>query len=433
MTSGGKIAVILIVLAVGVGWFVARRPSADRPLNVLLICVDTMRHDRAGYAGYEQLTTPALDRLASQGIVFSNAYSQTGWTLPSMATILTGTYPKTHGATDFHLSMDPSVPTLAATLRDRGYDTRAFTSQLLLTHKYGFAAGFRKFDDSVLDMGPTHDTSTGERISDLAIEDLDNLTEPFFMWVHYFDPHYKYLSHAPWDEFGDSDSDRYDQEIAFADRQIGRLLDALDELGLDDRTIVIFTSDHGEEFGEHGGEYHRTTYDEVVRVPLVVRAPFLAPGESDVITDQIDFVPTILSALGMEDAMPGLPGKDFLSADVEPGPVFIETDRPPGWHQRTVVDGGLKLIAIAEADLEAIPFNSRRVLSPTTNVVPGTYLYDLEADPGEQNDLYYDGHPDADRLLALLAGYVAGSSAAPGEVELDDETREQLRALGYIR
>jgi arylsulfatase A-like enzyme len=405
----------------------------DRPPNVLLICMDTLRHDRVGYIGYPRPTSPLVDRLAAEGVVFTTAYSTSGWTLPSMATILTGEYPKDHGATDFHLSIDPRLPTLASILRDRGYDTRAFTSNLLLTSKYGFAAGFNRFNDSVLQLGPAHDTATAADISDLAIGDLDRLEEPFFMWVHYFDPHYKYLPHAPWASFGDSDSDRYDQEIAHADRHIGRLLDELAARGMEERTIVIFTSDHGEEFGEHGGEYHRTTHEEVVRVPLVIAAPSLEPGESEVIAEQIDFLPTILAMLGMEGAIEGLPGKDLFAESPRTGPIFIETDRPPRWHQRTVIDGNMKLISISERDVESLPLISRKVLSPTTNVATGTYLFDLDADPGETTDLFKEGHPEVERLRGLLASYIAGDGAEPGAVELDEATREQLRALGYIQ
>jgi arylsulfatase A-like enzyme len=232
-----------------------------------LISVDTLRHDRVGFAGYQRPTSTKLDALAERSTVFTNAYSQSGWTLPSMATIMTGRYPKEHGAIDFGRRMDPTLPTIATILKAQGYDTGGFVSHVLLTPFYGFDRGFSQFDTSALKLGVPREAITAGPLTDKVIAALATAGEPFFFWVHYFDPHFEYRPHEPWSSFGTSASDRYDQEIASTDFQIGRLMEALEKSDRLDSTIVIFTSDHGEEFGEHGGEYHYTLYDEVVRVP----------------------------------------------------------------------------------------------------------------------------------------------------------------------
>ena len=407
--------------------------GSARRTNVLLVCVDTLRHDHLGYAGHDRDVSPNVDALAERGLVFTNAYSQSGWTLPSMASIMTGLYPGATGATDFHLSLKWGVPTLAGVLRKNGYDTRGFVSHMLLTPQHGLSSGFSEFDYSVLQLGHPHDASTGSRLTDLAIRDLDRLEEPFFMWVHYFDPHFEYLEHDEWSEFGSEPVDRYDQEIAFTDRQIGRLLDALAEREMLDRTVVVFTSDHGEEFGEHGGEFHYTSYEEVVRVPLVFAGPGIEPGMTAARAQQIDMMPTLLAMPRVDDAPEGLPGRDLLSGEYESYPVFIERDRPPGYHQRSVIDGELKLVAIAPADTNLIPWSARGTFSKVGNVAVGTYVYDLGADPGESRDVYDESDASARELLALLASFMEGEAATGDSVLIDEAAREQLKALGYIQ
>ena len=423
-------AVVIFVIAGALFWF---GPFRESRTNVLFICVDTLRHDHLGYAGHDLPVSPNIDALAARGLVFTNAYSQAGWTLPAMATLFTGRYPSATGATGLLLSLKGDLPTVAGILLNEGYDTRGFVSNLVLTPGHGLNNGFRKFDFSVLQAGPPHETSTAERISDLAIDDLDRLEEPFFMWVHYFDPHFEYLKHDEWNEFGDEPVGRYDQEIAFTDHHIGRLLDALSERGMLERTIIIFTSDHGEEFGEHGGKFHDTSYQEVMRVPLVFAGPGIASGSTDVLAQQIDMLPTVLSMLGV-DAMPeGLPGRDLLSGTYESSPVFMERDHPPAYHQRALVDGDLKLVAIAPADTNLIRRAVRGAYSKIQNITAGTFLYDLSADPGETRNIYAEGGVRTERLLAQLASFMEEETAESDSVYIDEVTLEKLKALGYIQ
>ncbi len=422
--------VVLIVAGVCLETGCSRGPAGP---NILFICVDTLRHDHVGFAGSERPVSPVVDDLAGRGLVFPVAYSQSGWTLPSMATMMTGRYPSDTGATDFHRSMDRTLPTVASVLRGEGYDTRAFVSHMLLTPTYGFNKGFEKFDSSVLEVGNPHDVSTAVPLTDLAIADLDELTPPFFMWVHYFDPHFEYMSHDAWHSFGDDDIARYDQEIAHTDREIGRLLDTLEERGLLENTVVIFTSDHGEEFGEHGGEFHYTCYEEVVRVPLAIAGPGIEPGTSDVPAQQIDFLPTVLALAGVGVVPEGLPGIDLLNPPAGERAVFIERDRPPGFKQRAIVDGDLKLVAIAPADTNLIPWASRGTFSPVANVEVGTRMYDLAYDAEETENVYIEGAPHTERLLARLNAFMEGRGAESDAVEMDAATREKLEALGYVQ
>ncbi len=428
-----RLIILAVVVLLTAGVFLWLGPMGSSQPNILLICVDTLRHDHVGFGGSERPVSPHIDALAERGLVFPVAYSQSGWTMPSMATMLTGRYPSDTGATDFHRSMDRTLPTLASILRAAGYDTRAFVSHMLLTPTYGFNKGFRKFDYSVLQVGHPHDVSTADQLTHLAIADLDELEPPFFMWVHYFDPHFEYLPHDEWNSFGDEDIERYDQEIAYTDREVGRLLIALDQRGLLDDTIVIFTSDHGEEFGEHGGAFHYTSYEEVVRVPLAIAGPGIEPGTSDVRAQQVDFLPTVLSMVGVNDVPEGLPGVDLLNPPADERAVFIERDRPPGFRQRTIIDGDLKLIAIAPADTNLIPWASRGTFSSFDNVRTGTFMYDLSYDPEETDNIYIEGAPHTQRMLAKLSAFMEGRGADSDAVEMDDATREKLEALGYVQ
>jgi arylsulfatase A-like enzyme len=229
------------------------------------------------------------------------------------------------------------------------------------------------------------------------------------------------------------DIDRYDQEIAFTDSQISRLLDHLERKGLIDNTITVFTSDHGEEFGEHGDKFHYTLYEEVLRCPLVINAPFVAPAVDDRTVQQIDILPTVMSMLGI-DVDPALPGRSLLGAAPGDGhrPVFLERDRPPPYNQRGVILGKYKLTVIEDVDPASIPRKSQGTTSPVVNVIPGIYMYDLSADPGETRNIYDENDPKAIELLVMLAKHFAGAASSAHEVEVDEALRDKLRSLGYI-
>jgi len=397
-----------------------------RPPNIVLITVDTMRPDRLHYGGNPRNTSPCLDRLSTEGVVFTRATSVAGWTLPAMATVLTGRYPSEHGATDFHWSLEASIPTLATMLRDHGYDTYGFVSHVMLTPTYGMGEGFSHFDFSVLNVGDPHEVTTAQQLTELAHTGMRGVKEPYFLWVHYFDPHFKYIDHDQF-HFGDNDIDRYDSEIAFTDYYIDDLLKVVDH----GNTVIIFTADHGEEFGEHKSVYHYTLHGEVMRVPLIIKGPGIKPRTDDEPAEQTDFVPTILKLAGME-APAGLPGHDLLAPRDANAPQFIERDRPPQWRQRGVIRGQQKLIVIEDADTTQIPPASRNEEIVVHNVVPGIYLFDTAKDPGEHNNLFTPSDSTSLRLLALVTEHFSKAPAHGPPVKIDQQLLEKLKSLGYI-
>lgn len=434
MKAARRLALIaLLGVLVGVGSCSKGPP----PPNVVIISVDTLRADHLGYHGYFRPASRSIDHLAQQAVVFEHCYSQSGWTLPSMATVLTGRHPLEHGATDFNRRLDPSLPTLASILRSEGYTNRAFISHVLLTPQFGMDKGFDSFDHSVLDVGDPHLVSTAKMLTDRAVQSLETLEEPFFLWVHYFDPHTKYLSHPDWN-FGDGRKDRYDEEIAHTDLHIGRLLEKLREAGLDDRTIIVFVADHGEEFKEHGGLEHQTLYEEIVRVPLLIKAPSLGHRKTNHLAQQIDLLPTILELLGV--APPdGLPGTDLLADEPRQQPIFMERDRPVQFRQRSVIDWPDKLTIIEPVDLSNYPDNIYRdPPAAITHLTPGIFLYDLAADAAESHNLYTKANPTATRLAKLLSAHFAGErisrpQSSTGDGGMDADLEKQLRSLGYIK
>jgi arylsulfatase A-like enzyme len=429
---GSRVVLLAAAVALAVTTGLSCGSLGSKPRNVVFITIDTLRADRIGFDGYARPSTPNLDRLAAGSRVFPRGYSTSGWTLPSMATILTGRYPMQHGATDFHWGLNANIPTLAEILGGAGYDTRGYVSHTLLNSTYGFDKGFARFDASVLQRGNPHEISTSRELTDLAMKDMANLKEPFFVWIHYFDPHFAYLEHEPWKSFGSTPSDRYDQEIAFTDSQVGRLLDFFRGRGSAKRTVIVFTADHGEEFGEHGGEYHDTCFQEVLAVPTCIGGPGITPGKDERVVDQVDFVPTILGALKMTPPEE-YPGRDLLAPPGDARPLFVERDRPPGFRQRAVIDGGWKLMQIDPSDTLAIPPASRGTYNEALDVATGTYLFDLGSDPGETRNLAAAEPARVEALRRKLAEHFAGQVAPTRGVEVSPELRERLKSLGYIK
>lgn len=307
----------------------------QRPLNVVIIAVDTLRPDHLGCYGYRRDTSPAIDKLADQSALFENAVSQSPWTLPSFGSIFTSLYPSQHGAMSAVSKMRESFPTLATILSDRGYATGAIVNASVLKPEYGMNRGFEYYDPTPL-RGRLADGTTRDALAWID----ENLDRPFLLFAHYFDPHEPYAPPPPYstryrgaydgpigEEFvlhdhfpqvqgvdfddlkrlsgADWDQIRalYDGEIAFTDSQIGLLLEGLSERGLAENTLVIFLADHGEEFYEHGGFGHgHALYDEVIHVPLMVRLPGSVPEGKriDRQVRMIDVMPTILDFLDIE-------------------------------------------------------------------------------------------------------------------------------------
>ncbi|MCB9916324.1 MAG: sulfatase [Planctomycetes bacterium] len=441
-------------------------PAAGPP-NVLLVVLDTTRAADLGCYGGARGLTPRLDALAAEGLRFAHASAHAPWTLPSTASLFTSRLPEEHGAggaldlgplrrggqpsVDFH-ALAPEVDTLAEAFAAAGWRTAAVVNVDFLDRPFGLTQGFEHVDaawsasnDEVRDARGTTDAA-------LAWLDGARGAAPFFLLVHYFDPHAVYAPPAEYRRRFAAPQDRgpqglvfgtreqmlllragrleldpalvarakglYDGELAYLDAQVGRLLDGLAARGLERDTLVVVTADHGEEFREHGGfEHGHTLYEELLHVPLLVRFPGRVPAGA-VRSDRvglIDVAPTVCALAGVA-APAGFRGHDLLARDFAPRPLLAHGNFwGPALSSWT--SGRWKLVLVPEAD------GAERA-----------ELYDLEADPGEARDLAATEPARAAELRAELdAARALLRARARGEaVELSPDERRRLEALGYL-
>jgi arylsulfatase A-like enzyme/predicted Zn-dependent protease len=420
-----------LVLLVGLA-SLACSPSPSGP-DVVVITVDTLRADRLGCYGDSSIETPTLDALAAAGVRFEDAASVTPITLPSHASIFTGRYPVAHGVRNNGTYVLPEgETTLAELLVERGYRTGAFVGAYVLAYRFGLGQGFEQYDDRFEGPGAISTVAgspPSERraaaVTDAALDWVDQLdpNERLLLWAHYFDPHADYDPPAPFDE---RYPDPYRGEIAYTDREVGRLLDGLRERGRMDDTLVVVVADHGEAFGEHDETKHGLfIYQPTVAIPLLFSWPGRLPEGESVggVVSQVDVLPTLLGLMEVE-APVGLHGVD-LSRGMREGegalhdrePILIENLLPRlefGWSELWAVrDGPLKTIE-----------------------APRSELYRLDRDPAEADDLSGDEATTLAEQAALLARRresVEADALAPAEGTggLDDEIVERLRSLGY--
>jgi arylsulfatase A-like enzyme/Tfp pilus assembly protein PilF len=401
-------------------------------LNVLLISVDTLRADHLGCYGNDAADTPNIDALAESGIRFDQAVSAAPITLVSHTTLMTGLDPPVHGVRlngTFRLSDDHR--TIAEILQSNGYATAAVVGAFVLDARYGLGQGFDHYDDAVLPgLGHSDGRHAGaarpaDHVTAGAFQWLDKHlagpdASPFFLWVHYYDPHYPYEPPPP---YRDSFADRpYDGEIAFTDAEIGRLIGALRARNLMDDTLIVFVGDHGEGLGEHDEETHLDLiYDSTMRVPLIFSCARMF-GEGGVVRERVaglvDVFPTLLDLLGIDHDREGLDGVDILSDDVDADrAVYIES-----------LAGYLDYGWAALHGLRRV--HDKLILSPNPE------YFDLRADPGELDNLYGFERTALDlerRLEARLAEWAPNSQARTAESPVDEEALDRLAALGYVR
>jgi len=391
-------------------------PGALAGRNVLLVTLDTTRPDRIGCYGNSAIETRNIDRLAASGVVFTNALATSPVTLPTHASILTGLYPHRHEARDnalYRLSSEHT--TLAEVLSAHGYVTAAFVSSFVLDARFGLAQGFDHFDDYTGRRSSV--TGNAERradeTTDRALAWLSReRRRPFFLWVHYYDPHVVY---KPPVEVEDRAENPYDGEIVFVDQQLGRLLDAV-AAATAGRALVVLTADHGEALGEQGEWTHGYLLQEAtLRIPLIMSAPGgLGRGfRFDKRVSQVDLMPTLLALLGIP-APTDLDGVDLLARPGTARPVLAEA------HSGHANYGWARLAAIYRGSHKYVDG-------------PVPELYDLDRDPlahhnlaGEQRALA----ADLRRQLRALRGPNA-ELLPPPAFELNPGDVERLQALGY--
>lgn len=451
------------------------RQAADgenpRHPNVLLIGIETLRRDHVGCLGYGKDTTPTLDRLAREGVLCTRTVSTSGWTLPSVMSVMTGLYPGAHQTHAYTDRLPEAVTTLAETLKAHGYTTAGFISNPTLDGQYGFSDGFDVYDDFTVSLdfgmdifgqhnkviGDRHLVRTSELVTRVATQWLEKgRRDPFFMFVFYFDPHYDYIPPPPYDTMFDPDYDGnidgrgivseprfsqrppdrdlqhllalYDGEIRYTDEYVAKLLKAFEDAGLLENTFVVLFGDHGDEFYEHGKTGHgRTLYSEIIDVPLIFWWPdrFAAGTCVEALISQVDIMPTILDYLRLpwEHSMQGASLRPLIEGKAGKLHETVWAELNTAIRIQAVISEEYKLVRDLNADVWE--------------------LYRRADDRHEQTNLH--GLPSAtDTCQALTAKWeqwarenqTLASRLAPGgriEHQPTEQQLQQLRALGYLQ
>lgn len=410
--AGCRALALAAILVAGASGCRSERPALP---PVILISVDTLRSDRLPAYGYEGVSTPHLDALAEDGIVFERAFSPCPMTLPSHVSMLTGTLPTRHQVrNNVGYPFDPSHATIPSALRALGYETGAVVSSYVLRGETGLREIFDFYDDSIPlvsgDALGSHQRA-GEQTLDSATQWLRGRGAPFFLMFHIYEPHAPY---EPPEPFRSRYASAYDGEVAASDAIVGSLIAELVRLDLYHRALIIFTSDHGEGLDDHGEDQHGILlYREAIQVPLIIKLPGGERAGTRVSSGAqlVDIFPTVMKLLDAP-AVPGLDGSSLLDRDEASSqrPIYAETFYPRlhlGWSElRSIVSG-----------------DSHYIEAPVPE------LYDLEADPKERINLASTDRRELARLRAILAKYPAG---LPDPSEVDPEVASRLAALGYI-
>jgi arylsulfatase len=438
----------LVLGAAACTWDCARRVEPAR--NLVLIVIDTLRRDHLATYGYERDTAPTLGRLAREGATL-DGLSPTSWTQPATASILTGLHPVRHQSIRTE-PLPAEADTLAERLRRHGYRTLGVSANSLVTADWGFDQGFDDFV-SLASRSPARRPATASDVDAAVLDHGRDLKSPFFLYVHYIDPHAPYSPARAWAggplgdhlerrgpvEASDLDPtkylerpgsllrdavDLYDGEIRQADDGVAALVLALRRQGLLERTVTIVASDHGEEFQDHGRAGHgQSLYEEVLRVPLIVHAPGLVPaGTRHGSASLLDIVPTALSLLGVPAEGAALDGVD-LAAALRHGGRYEDPERMFLAHLDTAEAAGLALTVGRDKLLLSRPYRKQ--------------LFDLQAGPEERDNRIDEasGRERARRLAVHLAevyNSLAGR-ALPRAGPMPTATRDEaLAALGYV-
>ena len=450
-------------LAIGIcvavsGWAFAEDDSTARPLNIVLISIDTLRADHLGCYGYFRDTSPTLDKLAEQSILFENCLSPLATTLPAHTSVLTATYPLEHGILanvkddKQHYARAAGLRTFAEAAAKRGYRTAGFVSAAPLTRSSGTDAGFETFDE------PTKRQRDAAATNAQLFPWLEKRSdEPFFLFVHYFDPHHPYVARAPFEDLFTTDEqlerhiaergipdkikrftkkskaeetresiNNYDIEIRYVDWQVGLVLDKLRELGLWERTALILMSDHGEGFGEHGAVGHGSVPREQIHVPLMMRVPGHEPRRITAPMSLVDLLPTALGRIGGDWSgfLAQSSGYDVLAASHRAQDILSQRTA----NQRSDLEGLIYALVSGQWKLVSLSEDSDR-------------LYDWTSDPLERVNVHARNEAVAgslrERIGELLKTYtergreLAGEEG-PAEQPMDPELLEKLRSLGYV-
>jgi len=399
--------------------------SGPAARHLLLVTFDTTRADHLSvYGGRAEV--PHLERLAAEGVRFDQVIAPTPLTLPSHVSLFTGRYPPSHGVrNNGTYVLGEEAVSLTEILRDGGFQTAAILGSLVLDSHYGLDQGFELYDDEMPAAersGTVYVERQAGEVADRALAWLQARDEErWFLWLHFFDPHWEYRAPEPYGS--DYSATPYDGEIAYADAQLGRVLELLAQRGWLDDTLVVLTSDHGESLDEHGESTHGLfVYDATLHIPLLMRHPGRLDEGRTVgsLASLVDVAPTILDVLGLPVSDLPAAGRSLLpvlegEAGESPA-VYLES-----WVARLDY-GWSELTGIRDARWKYIR-------------APRPELYDLEADPLELADLAA-AEPERVReyagKLEALESSISSAEPTAEQSELDPQVRSVLESLGYL-
>jgi len=431
--------------------------------NIVLVVIDCMRADHAGCSGYTRPTTPVMDALARRGRLYRRAYANAPWTKPSVASLFTSLHPTVHNVINAGSTMDRGMLTLAEVLRNRGYRTGFFNGgNVFLKPEFRFDQGFETYV-----YRPHRSSNAASVTGDFIRNVMESPGKRFFAYLHYMDAHTPYTVHEHNYLFTDrtagrfepgnrqsgfnrvraliennmlGETDRehiaalYDAQLRFVDENLGVVVGFLRRQGLLRNTVLIITSDHGEELFDHGSfEHGHTLYNELLHVPLIIAGAGVPPGAVAEPVRLIDLAPTVLTLAGeggvpevfQGTVLPGMPGSTARSG---PRPVFAGGTLF-GSEKYCLIQGDDKLIR-----------NSTDTAGKWTLVGPAAgvpaELYDLAGDPGERHNLAADGRTGPAAAERLLEQFISRAPLFQRQDEVavvDAEMRERLEALGYVR
>jgi arylsulfatase A-like enzyme/Tfp pilus assembly protein PilF len=404
-------------------------PAPPPARHILLVSIDTLRADALGCYGSARARTDTLDRLASEGVLFRAAISPSPVTLPSHAAMLTGLDPWRLGILHNGIyRLAPRFDSIAEILADEGFETAAVIGGYPLTADSGLDQGFALYDDAIplgADPGYAHPERRAEEVTDAAASWLRGRIDParrFFLFVHYYDVHAPYRPPEAYVGAGAAETyPGYRGEVAYVDDQIGRLLDALRTGGLLDETLVVVTSDHGEGLMDHGEPTHSIfLYDEIVRVPLILRFPAAIPGGRIVeeVVGLVDLAPTLLDAVGLAERGRRIDGRSLWplatrEADAHGGAVFSESQ-------------------VGRLDYGWSPLRSVRTGEWKYVHAPEPELYAIREDPEESSNVISDHREVADRLRERIVEAFR-TDVPEARREIDEEELRRLQSLGYLQ
>lgn len=409
------------------------RLSSDKIKNVVLISIDTCRADHLGCYNYSRNTSPNIDALAAEGVLFNHAITSVPITLASHSSMITGKIPPSHKVRDNNdYRLDESNTTLAEILHSEGYITAAFVSAFVLDSQFGLNQGFDVYNDNLGDKNKSEGAFTynerGAEATTPLVESWLNINrnEKFFLFVHYFDPHSPYVMHEGFKYTSipmlSTTKDHYDSEISHTDYYIGKIIKKLKDLGLYDSTLLIITSDHGEGLGEHGEKSHAYfIYHSTLHVPLIIKYPSGPKGlKVGMLAGLIDIVPTVCGSLGI--SVP----EDVQGIDLNSYVFRAEMlDK-----ERYVYCESLYPTKFGLGPFLGMVGNRWKYIHTS---IPD--LYDLTRDASEKNNLFVENNEQAILMRNMIASDLKGDNLAASinsRSDVDEETRKRLASLGYL-